>query len=379
MFQKLIFILPLLIMLGIPQVYALTTENHVATAYWEQAGYPVKNNKAKIIVEEPDMNKYPQSIDRFDIHVFSDSDSTGVKIRITETSVNSGIFEGFVILTTDPSRENRLHATDGDTITAKYVDTTLPQDHPEELDIVGTAFVGSRGPPLERVPATDLRLYNTKGNRISEIAIDQQIEIMADLQNSQNNPQKFAYLAQIQNERGETVLLSWIDGTMDTFQALSPSISWIPNVPGQYIATIFVWESIENPTALSPPLSLDLKVIPKQFDGKEFSNEKFVKITLLDYEYSYTTKEHLNFGIKLEGYYDTIYPPKVSVRDSSGKTVWNNWDFVRNTPHDKTAPTDFSERYDINDIGGPINLKGGKYTLNVKFEDWNIQRDLFVR
>lgn len=377
MFQKLVFILPLLIMLGIPQVYALTTENHVATAYWEQAGYPVKNNKAKIIVDEPDMNKYPQSIDRFDIHVFSDSDKTGVRIRITETSVNSGIFEGFVILTTDPSRENRLHTTDGDTITAKYVDTTLPQDHPEELDIVGTAFVGSRGPPLERVPATDLRLYNTKGNRISEIAIDQQIEIITDLQNSQNGPQKFAYLAQIQNERGETVLLSWIDGTMDTFQALSPSISWIPSVPGQYIATIFVWESVENPTALSPPLSLDLKVIPKQFDGEEFSKESFVKINLIDYYYTYTSKKPIEFGVNLKGSGFGLHPPKIIIKDQKDKVFWSNTKFIEKiTP--QATKDHFDRNYSIEELGGPLKLPIGKYILTVKFGDSQIQRDLTI-
>lgn len=377
MFQKLVFILPLLIMLGIPQVYALTTENHVATAYWEQAGYPVKNNKAKIIIDEPDMNKYPQSIDRFDIHVFSDSDKTGVRIRITETSVNSGIFEGFVILTTDPSRENRLHTTDGDTITAKYVDTTLPQDHPEELDIVGTAFVGSRGPPLERVPATDLRLYNTKGNRISEIAIDQQIEIITDLQNSQNGPQKFAYLAQIQNDRGETILLSWIDGTMDTFQALSPSISWIPSVPGQYIATIFVWESVENPTALSPPLSLDLKVIPKQFDGEEFSKESFVKINLIDYYYTYTSKKPIEFGVNLKGSGFGLHPPKIIIKDQKDKVFWSNTKFIEKiTP--QATKDHFDRNYSIEELGGPLKLPIGKYILTVKFGDSQVQRDLTI-
>lgn len=380
MFQKVVLLLSLLVIFSIPQIYALTTENHVAIVQWEQASYPAKNTKAKIIVDEPDMNKFPQSIDRFDIRVFSDSDSKGITLRVTETSVNSGIFETIVILTTDPSKENRLHTVDGDTITAKYVDTTLPKDHAEkELEITGTAFSGSTGPPLERVLATDLRLYNTKGNRITELAIDQQVEIIADLRSSEDRPQKFAYLAQITNEKNETILLSWIDGILDPLQALSPSISWIPNKPSQYMATVFVWESMENPTALSPPLSIDLKVIPKQFDGKEFINEKFVKITLLDYKYSYTTKEHINFGVKLEGYYDAVYPPKISVRDGSGKTVWDNTDFVRDIHFERTNPVNFSERYDMNNIGGPIHLKGGKYTLNVKFEDWNIQRDLFVR
>ena len=80
MFQtKIVLFLSLLIILGsTQQLYALTLENHIAVVQWEQASYPVKNNKAKVIINEPDMNKYPQSIDRFDIQVFSDSDSKGI-------------------------------------------------------------------------------------------------------------------------------------------------------------------------------------------------------------------------------------------------------------------------------------------------------------
>ncbi|MBI5697030.1 MAG: hypothetical protein HZC29_00695 [Thaumarchaeota archaeon] len=147
MFQtKLILFLSLLVIFSTPQLYAITLENHIATIQWEQASYPVKNNKAKVIINEPDMNKYPQSIDRFNIQVFSDSDNKGITVRATETSVNSGIFESTIILTHDPSKENRLHIMDGDTATAKYIDTTLPKDQAtKELQINGTAFVGSRG------------------------------------------------------------------------------------------------------------------------------------------------------------------------------------------------------------------------------------------
>lgn len=376
---EIILLLPLLIVFYIPQIYALPTENHLTTMYWEQAGYLVQNNKAKIIIDEPDMNKYPQSNDRFDIKVYSDSDYDGITVRATETSVNSGLFEAIVILTTGPSKENRLHTVDGDTITAKYVDTTLPADQTaEELEVTGTAIVGARGPPLERVPVADLRLYNTKGNRITEIAIDQQVEIITDLRSSEDKPQKFAYLAQITNEKDEIVLLSWIDGILDQFQSLTPSISWIPSKPGQYMATIFVWESVENPTALSPPLSMDLKVISKQFDAEEFDKELFMKINLVDYKYSYNAKERIDFDIKLDGYYVTTYPPEVLIEDNTGKIIWNNHDFVGNVHFQRIGPFHINKQYSIDEIGGPIKLNSGKYALIIQFENWKIQRDLFV-
>ena len=37
--------------------------------------------------------------------------------------------------------------------------------------------------------------------------------------------------------------------------------SWTPSETGSYTATIFVWESVSNPTALSPQLSITIDVV----------------------------------------------------------------------------------------------------------------------
>lgn len=92
------------------------------------------------------------------------------------------------------------------------------------------------------------------------VEVSKQVQIAADLHNNQDIPQDFAYIVQIQNEDGVTVSLAWLTGTLVPAQALSPAISWIPEKPGTYEATIFVWESIDNPTALSPTLSLRIDV-----------------------------------------------------------------------------------------------------------------------
>jgi hypothetical protein len=55
--------------------------------------------------------------------------------------------------------------------------------------------------------------------------------------------------------------LSWIDGILNPESSFSPSASWIPQKAGYYVATMFVWESIDNPTALSPPIQIDFTVI----------------------------------------------------------------------------------------------------------------------
>lgn len=90
------------------------------------------------------------------------------------------------------------------------------------------------------------------------IEVGKQVQIAADLKNNQDFEQDFAYIVQIQNQDGITVSLAWITGTLSPAQSFSPSLSWTPTEAGQFEATIFVWESIDNPSALSPTLTLKI-------------------------------------------------------------------------------------------------------------------------
>lgn len=92
------------------------------------------------------------------------------------------------------------------------------------------------------------------------ISVDKQVQIVADVSNSQDRVQNFAYIVQIQDQDDVTVSLAWLTGALSPKQTLSPALSWIPENTGSYTATIFVWESIDNPNALSPPLVLPLVV-----------------------------------------------------------------------------------------------------------------------
>jgi len=47
----------------------------------------------------------------------------------------------------------------------------------------------------------------------------------------------------------------------DAGQSMSPALSWTPSDSGSYTATVFVWESVDNPTALSPTTSVSIDVV----------------------------------------------------------------------------------------------------------------------
>jgi len=94
-----------------------------------------------------------------------------------------------------------------------------------------------------------------------KVTIDKQVMIMADLSNGQDRDQKFAYIVQIRDENGVVTSLSWITGSLTPGQSFSPALSWIPISAGTYTIQIFVWESVNNPDALSVPLLLSVEVV----------------------------------------------------------------------------------------------------------------------
>jgi hypothetical protein len=235
---------------------------NIGEVSWLEASYPASGTGVVRIID-PDLNLNPEAVDNFDVDVWSDSDSGGIDLTVTETNEATGIFEGTVFFTTtDSSSGHRLRVAEGDTVTAEYEDNTLPDPYTtaDELDITGTAFIGTVVPPLERAPASNARVVDAFGNTLDEVSTDQQVQITADLTNGQDREQPFAYLVQIQDEDGVTVSLAWITGSLSAGQSFSPALSWIPTAPGTYTATVFVWESVDNPTALSPPVSVDIDV-----------------------------------------------------------------------------------------------------------------------
>jgi hypothetical protein len=235
---------------------------NIGEVQWLEASYPASGTGVVRVID-PDMNLNPEAVDNFNADVWSDSDAGGIDLTVTETNEATGIFEGTVFFTTtDESSGHRLRVAEGDTVTAEYEDNTLPNPYTtaDELDISATSLIGTVVPPLERAPAANLRTVDAFGNSLSTVSVDQQVQITADLANGQDREQAFAYLVQIQDGNGVTVSLAWITGSLSAGQSFSPALSWIPTDAGTYTATAFVWESVDNPTALSPPVSTTITV-----------------------------------------------------------------------------------------------------------------------
>jgi len=235
---------------------------NVGVTQWLEASYPASGTGVVRVVD-PDMNLNPEAVDNFDVDVWSESDSGGIDLTVTETNEATGIFEGTVFFTTtDESSGHRLRVSEGDTVTSRYFDNTLPapDDRGDRKAIQSTSLIGTIVPPLERAPISNLRVVNSFGNTLDTVNVDQQVQITATLTSGQDADQAFAYLVQIQDANGVTVALAWIQGTLGPAQTFDPALSWTPAAAGSYTATAFAWESIDNPTALSPPAEFNVTV-----------------------------------------------------------------------------------------------------------------------
>ena len=219
---------------------------------------------AVISVTDADENTNQDVIEDFTVDIYSDSDNGGLTLTLVETDEGTGVFEGTVFFTADGATSgSALRVSEGDTVTAEYTDKTLPEPYTDSdtLTIASTLTIGTAFPPLERAPAANARVVDAFGSSVAEVSVDQQVQIAADVSNGQSKDQAFAYLVQVQDSDGVTVSLAWITGSLTAGQSMSPALSWTPSSSGSYTATVFVWESVDNPTALSPTTSVDIDVV----------------------------------------------------------------------------------------------------------------------
>lgn len=238
---------------------------NVGTIFWKEASYSgFEDTIGTIQVVDPDINQFYNAVDFLRVKVWSDSSPNKITLTLTETGMNTNTFEGDVIFSNKyQSSRGVVFVSNGDTVTATYADTTLPKNMESGIySVNATALIGKRGPPMERAPASNLQVFDIHKKPISdnEILVNQQISLVSDLENQMDRNQPFAYLVQIQNNQDQVESLSWITGNLTASQKVQPGVTWIPFEKGKYTATVFVWESVNNPTALSPPIQMELLV-----------------------------------------------------------------------------------------------------------------------
>jgi hypothetical protein len=99
-------------------------------------------------------------------------------------------------------------------------------------------------------PST-IEVVETESDSASAAEVAKETVVQSEIKNANEQPQEFTYIMLVKDSEGITVSLSWAKGMLDPNQSLTMEQSWMPEIPGEYAAEIFVWESLDNPVPLS--------------------------------------------------------------------------------------------------------------------------------
>ena len=237
----------------------------VGKIQWLETSYP-EMGTGVVRINDSDMNLNPEKIDFFEIKTWSEFDTKGINLVMTETGVDTGLFEGTVFFSiTQESSGHRLQVTSGDTIRAQYNDNTLPRSYlnVDELEIIATSTIGNAHNPCLSQKCgygVFLSIVDEFDNTLNNVYVNQQIQIKTSLANGENKDQPFVYFVQIKNSENVVIYLESISGVLSPGQSFSPALSWIPTEPGSFVATAFVWHSTENATPLRPVISTTIDI-----------------------------------------------------------------------------------------------------------------------
>ena len=133
----------------------------------------------------------------------------------------------------------------------------LPEHGWEYVNVMEIVATGSA--PHHTMSISDLRIVDTAGHE-TRASAGNQIQLAADLSSYKRVEQHFTFLVQIQDANGMVVDLSWTAGSIGFGGTISLAAGFTPTEPNTYKATAFAWRSLDDPTPLAAPVSLNFTV-----------------------------------------------------------------------------------------------------------------------
>ena len=106
--------------------------------------------------------------------------------------------------------------------------------------------------PLNKTTIKNSGLVSLFGAPIgTSINVNKQVQITSDVQNNQDENQKFIYIVQVKDPDERIISITWVAGNLNPSQILSPSVSWKSEFAGEYVIEIFVWDSFKTQLPLA--------------------------------------------------------------------------------------------------------------------------------
>ena len=298
---------------------------NVGKLQWLETSYS-SAGPAVLQVIDTDMNLNPESIDNFQVEVWSTTGFDSIDLTVTETGPATGIFEGTVFFNQSlyDSSDMRLNVSSSDRLIGEYRDYTLPpSDNPDyrgSIELEHETLIDPTVLPLERqvvnpsnvndpVPnrssmidgsdeiptvnpvsnsnlvalpnsAFDLRLLDAFRNPVSDLRVGQQVQIVRDISNDEYVDQGFVYYTWIKDSNDDTPLdmtwvansdsdsapyrSLWISGIVPSGNLFAPGISWTPQSAGTYEIHTFVWRSLSDRVDIVPPAKITVTALSSE-------------------------------------------------------------------------------------------------------------------
>ena len=236
------------IILGIEASDSASITTRLGSISFDRSDYEI-GDTVNLIVIDPDENKNSDVIDTVQVRVWSGTDTDGILLTLHEMGLFSGTFEGKFTL--GGITNQTLQVSENDIMFAKYNDRTVPSlTQPASKDLFVSARIGSMF--HTDVLVSEPSLYDQDGNELKSFRSGSIVAVQSSLTNSLAEKQLFVYITHVKDADGFTVQLSFVKGSFEPFQSLKVAQSWIPDVAGKYTVEVLVWDSIEEPSPLSP-------------------------------------------------------------------------------------------------------------------------------
>jgi len=104
------------------------------------------------------------------------------------------------------------------------------------------------------------RVTDATGMPVAQVAPDETVLITSAITGRPSVGQPYVHIVRVDDSAGITQKLTWSFGTAEAGEEGRLSAVWIPTKVGEYEATVFVWESIDDPVALAPKSTVRITV-----------------------------------------------------------------------------------------------------------------------
>jgi hypothetical protein len=152
------------------------------------------------------------------------------------TTSSTGTFTASITIPSVATGSRTIAVTVGSTNASSAFTLTQPQQTPTS----------------EKINVSQLKLVDQTGTSLSGPSVGMQILVQSSVKNTLSTDQQFAYIVQIKDSQGATIMISWMTGTLPAGKEYAVAQSWLVENSGAYTAEVFIWQSVSNPVILAP-------------------------------------------------------------------------------------------------------------------------------